>query len=447
MRTFDIASRIDELWPRLLSDLSDLVMVESVSADPARAGLVQRSADLVADAARQLGCPDVRVVSAAGGAPAVIARFPAPPGAPTVCLYAHHDVQPEGDPGGWTSPPFTPEVRDGRLYGRGSGDDKGGIVVHLAALRAYGGKPPVGVILFVEGEEEIGSPTLGRLLEECREDLAADAYIIADSVNWGVGRPAFTTSLRGVVDCVVGVRTLDHGIHSGGFGGVVPDALTTLCRLLGTLHDDQGNVAVEGLHVGTAAQLAYGEERLRAETGLLAGVQLIGDGSIVDRLWRRPALAVIGLDTTPIATASNTIIPSARAKISLRVAPGDDADRALQRLTEHLQSHVSWGAQVVVTPGESGQPSEAAVSGPIANVAVAAFRDAWGAEPVEVGQGGSIPVVAEFQRAFPGATVLVSAVCDPDSRMHGLDESVHLGDLRAACIAETDLLGRLAALS
>ncbi len=440
-------SSLDVLWPALIDDLKELVAIESVSADPARAGQVRLCAERVADWARELGCPEVEVVDAAGGAPAVIARFPAPAGMPTVCLYAHHDVQPEGETSQWTSPPYVADERDGRLYGRGVGDDKGGIAVHLAALRAYEGRPPVGVTLFVEGEEEIGSPTLGRLLAEHRDELAADVFVIADSVNWGVGRPSFTTSLRGLADCIVEVSTLDHGIHSGGYGGVVPDALTTLCRLLATLHDERGNVAVEGLQVGSGPDLDYPLDRLRAETGLLDGVSWIGDGSVVERLWQRPAIAVIGLDTTPIARASNTVIPTARAKISLRLAPGDDADRALRLLTEHLQRHVSWGAQVSVIAGETGQPSQLEVAGPRAEVAREAFRRAYGVEAVEIGQGGSIPMVAEFQQAFPDATVLVTAVCDPDSRMHGLDESVHLDDLRKACIAETLLLAGLAELS
>jgi acetylornithine deacetylase/succinyl-diaminopimelate desuccinylase-like protein len=440
----ELDSRLAELWPTVLTDLKALVATQSVSADPARADQVARSAEQVAGWCRDLGCPDVRVVTAGGGAPAVIARFPAAPGTPTVCLYAHHDVQPEGNAAEWTSPPYVAAERAGRLYGRGAGDDKGGIAVHLAALRAYQGRPPVGVTLFIEGEEEVGSPTLGRLLAEHRDALAADVFVIADSGNWGVGRPSFTTSLRGLADCVVEVRTLRHGIHSGGFGGVVPDALTTLCRLLATLHDERGNVAVEGLHSGPGPDLDYPEDRLRAETGLLDGVSFIGEGRIVERLWHKPAIAVIGLDATPVALASNTIIPVARAKVSLRVAPGDDADRALRLLTEHLQRHVSWGAQVTVQAGETGQPSRLVVAGPHADAARAAFRQAWGVDVVEMGQGGSIPMVAEFQQAFPAATILVTAVCDPDSRMHGVDESVHLGDLRKACLAEALFLAALA---
>jgi acetylornithine deacetylase/succinyl-diaminopimelate desuccinylase-like protein len=428
------------------ADLEALVAVPSVSADRSRAGVVRHSADQVAGLLRDLGCPDVQVVQAGGGQPAVIGRFPAPAGAPTVCLYAHHDVQPEGDPARWTSPPFVATERDGRLFGRGTADDKGGLAVHLAALRAFDGRPPVGVTVFVEGEEETGSPTLARLLEEHREALAADVFVITDSSNWAVGQPAFTTSLRGLADCVVELRTLDHAIHSGSYGGVVPDALTSMCRLLATLHDERGEVAVAGLATSAPPDLEYPEDRLRAESGLLDGVQQIGTGSVVERLWCKPAVSVIALDATPVDRASNTLAPAARAKISLRLAPGDDARTALAKLVEHLHAHAPWGAQLTVAGGDTGEPSTIGFDGPVAEVARRAFAEAWGVDPVFIGQGGSIPMVADFSAAFPDATVLVTAVGDPDTRAHGADESLHLGDFAAACLAEALLLQGIAEL-
>lgn len=246
-------------------DLEELVRIESVWADPDRRDEVHRSARAVADLLSQAGFDDVRIVSERG-APAVIARYPAPPGAPTVLLYAHHDVQPEGDRGQWVSPPFEPTERGGRLYGRGTADDKAGIATHVAAFWAHGGRPPVGVTVFVEGEEESGSPSLGRLLAAHRDALAADVIVIADSDNWSTDIPALTVSLRGMADCVVEVATLDHGLHSGLWGGVVPDALTVLVRLLASLHDDDGNVAVAGMHESTAARVDYPAGRVRAES-------------------------------------------------------------------------------------------------------------------------------------------------------------------------------------
>jgi cysteinylglycine-S-conjugate dipeptidase len=437
---------VRELLPGVLADLKELIAIESVSADPARAREVERSALAIVRLLVDAGCTDARVVRANGGAPAVIARFPAPAGMPTVCLYAHHDVQPEGDPAGWATPPFVATEIDGRLFGRGASDDKGGFAVHLAALRAFGGKPPVGVTLFIEGEEEVGSTDLAQLLDAHREDLAADVFVIADSGNWAVGQPAFTISLRGLAGCTVEVRTLDHGVHSGEYGGVVPDALTALCRLLATLHDDQGNVAIAGLATAPAPALEYPSERLREESGLHDGVDWIGSGSFVERMWCKPAVSVIALDATPVDQASNTLIPIARAKISARIAPGDDAAKALAALITHLNDHAPWGAQVTVTDSETAEPSLIDFTGPYAEAARVAFTQAWGVEPALIGQGGSIPMVADFGKAFPDATILITAVGDPDSRAHGADESLHLGDFAAACVAETLMLNAFAHL-
>ena len=438
----DLVERVREVLPSVRRDLEELVRIESVWADPGRSHEVHRSARTVADLLSQAGFGDVRIVSE-GGAPAVIARRPAPAGAPTVLLYAHHDVQPEGDRGQWTSPPFEPTERDGRLYGRGSADDKAGIATHLAAFRAHGGRPPVGVTVFVEGEEESGSPSLGRLLAAHRDTLAADVIVIADSDNWSVDIPALTVSLRGMADCVVEVATLDHGLHSGLWGGVVPDALSVLVRLLASLHDDDGNVAVDGLHESTAAPVDYPAERVRADSGLLDGVSEIGSGSVPQRLWAKPAITVIGIDTTSVAAASNTLIPRARAKISLRVAPGGDAAAHLEALTAHLQQHAPWGAHVTVTPGEIGEPYAIEASGAVYDAARAAFRQAWGVDPVDMGMGGSIPFIAEFAAAFPQAKILVTGVEDPATQAHSINESLHLGVLERAAVAEALLLANL----
>ena len=438
----DVVARVKQVLPSVRADLEDLVRIQSVWADPARRGEVTRSAEAVAKLLTDAGFGDVRIVSE-GGAPAVIAHHPAPPGAPTVLLYAHHDVQPEGDPAQWDSPPFEPTERDGRLYGRGTADDKAGIATHLAAVRAFDGKPPVGVTVFVEGEEESGSPSLGALLAAHRDALAADVIIIADSDNWSTEQPALTVSLRGLADCVVEVATLDHGLHSGLWGGVVPDALSVLVRLLASLHDDEGNVAVEGLHEATAADVDRGADWVRQESGLLDGVSEIGSGSVVQRMWAKPAVTVIGIDTTPIGKSSNTLIPRARAKISMRVAPGGDARAHLEALTRHLEAHTPWGAKVTVTPGDIGQPYAIDASGPVYDAARAAFGKAWGHEPVDMGMGGSIPFIAEFAAAFPDATILVTGVEDPGTQAHSINESLHLGVFEKAATAEALLLDAL----
>lgn len=439
----DLVARVAEVLPSVRKDLEDLVRIQSVWADPARRDEVHKSAQRVADLFTGVGFDDVRIVSE-GGAPAVIARHPAPPGAPTVLLYAHHDVQPEGDPAQWHSAPFEPEERDGRLYGRGTADDKAGIATHLAAMRAFGGKPPVGVTVFVEGEEESGSPSLSNLLEVHRDLLAADVIIIADSDNWSTDIPSLTVSLRGLADCVVEVETLDHGLHSGMWGGVVPDAISALVRLLASLHDDDGNVAVAGLHQGSAAEVDYTPARVRDDTGMLDGVTEIGSGSVPQRLWAKPAITVIGIDTTSVAASSNTLIPRARAKVSMRVAPGGDATAHLDALRTHLEQHAPWGAKVTVTPGDVGQPYAIDATGPVYDAARAAFRQAWGTDAVDTGVGGSIPFIAEFAAAFPAATILVTGVEDPNTQAHSINESLHLGVLERAATSEALLLQALA---
>ena len=437
-----LADTVDALLPGVLADLAELVAIRSVSSLPDHHADVDASAAAVADLLRGAGCPDVRIV-AEGGQPAVIARYPAPEGAPTVCLYAHHDVQPTGDVELWTSDPFTVTERSGRLFARGVVDDKAGIGVHLAALRAFGGSPPVGVIVFVEGEEEIGSPSLATILARHRDLLDADAYVICDSGNWQVGTPAFTTTLRGLADVVVEVSTLDHALHSGQYGGVAPDALTTLIQLLATLHHADGSVAVDGLEVAPSFDLDYPADRLRAETGVLAGVEFIGTGSLADRMWARPAITVLAIDAPSVAAASNTLTPTARAKVSVRVAPSQDGAAALAALKAHLLAHAPWGATVRFGAETHGDGTSVPLAGPVAAAAREAYGEAWGTEPVEMGQGGSIPMVADFQRLFPDAEILVTGVCDPDSRMHGIDESLDLGDFGAACLAEALLLARL----
>ncbi|HET6627809.1 MAG TPA: M20/M25/M40 family metallo-hydrolase, partial [Nocardioidaceae bacterium] len=277
-KTIDqIRSAVRDVLPSVRADLEDLVRIPSVSADPARKEEVRRSAEATAALFRAEGF-DVEILSSRGSAPAVVARRPGPEGAPTVLLYAHHDVQPV-NADDWDSEPFEPTERGDRLYGRGAADDKAGIAAHLAAIRAHGGTPPVGVTVFVEGEEEVGSPNLAPFLAEHHDLLRADVIVIADSTNWDVGVPALTTTLRGNVDVFVDVATLDHGVHSGMWGGLVPDAMMALVRLLATLHDDEGNVAVEGLVSGPASDLDYPEDRIRAESSVLDGVGLIGSGS------------------------------------------------------------------------------------------------------------------------------------------------------------------------
>ncbi|MGN9812657.1 dipeptidase [Micromonospora sp. BQ11] len=443
MSESDLRAAVEREMPGVRADLERLVRIPGIAFDGFDHSHVERSAEAVAELLR--GCDlDVRIVRS-GGQPAVIGRKAAPPGAPTVLLYAHHDVQPVGDRSLWESDPFEPVERDGRLYARGAADDKAGIMAHVAALRAFGDALPVGVVLFIEGEEEFGSDSLERLLDEHRDEIASDVIVIADSGNWDIGVPALTTSLRGIVNCFVEVRTLDHAVHSGMFGGAVPDALTALVRLLATLHDDAGDVAVDGLVAREGASVDYPEDRIRAEAGLAEGVQFIGTGRITDRIWTKPAVAVLGIDAPATGEAPNALVPAAKAKLSVRLAPGDDPKRAYATVRTHLEKHAPWGAQVTVTLEHDGDPCVIEASGPMFDAARSAFRSAWdGTDPVDIGIGGSIPFIATFQEMFPQAAILVTGVEDPHARAHGPNESLHLGEFARVCLAEALLLANVA---
>jgi acetylornithine deacetylase/succinyl-diaminopimelate desuccinylase-like protein len=440
-----VAASVATALPGARADLEQLVRIPSIWADPTHADDTRRSAEAVAELARGAGAADVTIIAADGGAPAVVAHFPGPVGTPTVLLYAHHDVQPTGGDEHWTSPPFEPTERHGRLYGRGAADDKAGVMTHLAVLRAYGGRPPVGVTLFIEGEEESGSPTLPALLRTHRELLACDVIVIADAANPAVDVPALTTSLRGLVDVTVEVAMLERPAHSGVYGGPVGDALTALCRALATLHDADGEVAVPGLVHGTSEAPDLDETVFRSDVGLLDGAQLIGSGTIPTRAWSKPAVAVLGIDAPRVAEASNVLLPRARARVGMRLAPGDDAVKAQRSLADHLEANVPWGAQVTVTsePGIA-EPFTIEATGTAYDAARRAFAEAYGNPVVETGIGGSIPFIAEFARQFPGAAVLVTGVGDPASRWHGIDESLDLAMFGRAVLAEALMLAELA---
>ena len=426
-------------FPALRADLEALVRIPSVSSSEPDQAEVAASAAAVARLLGDVGL-DTAVLQVAGGRPAVVGRRPASPGAPTVLLYAHHDVQPAA--GGWHTDPFDPVEADGRLYGRGAADDKAGVVAHIGALRTLGAERGVGVTVFVEGEEEIGSPTFGAFLAEHRDLLAADVIVVADSVNWQVGVPALTTSLRGLVDLVVEVAVATQPVHSGMFGGPVLDAVTLLARLVATLHDDRGDVAIAGLRSAPDPTVEMDPAQFRADAHLLDGVPTVGSGPLAAHLWTRPALGVIGLDAPTVAASSNVIVPTASAKLSLRIPPGQDPADARAALTAHLEAHAPFGARVRVHGGEDGRPF-ATTDSAAARLARAALAAAWGREPVDVGVGGSIPFVADLAETFPDAAILVTGVEDPESNAHGPDESVHLGELEKAVLAETLLLDAL----
>jgi acetylornithine deacetylase/succinyl-diaminopimelate desuccinylase-like protein len=449
----DVSDTVSAAFPSALATLGNLVRIPGIAWEAFDAQNLERSAEAVAALLRELGIFEfveirrAKVAAAHGdrmGAPAVVARRAAKNGAPQILLYAHHDVQPPGDSTIWQTPEFQPTIRDGRMYGRGAADDKAGIVAHLTAIRTLkelaGSDFDLGITCFFEGEEEAGSPSFRNFLEANAADLAADVIVVADSGNLTTEIPGITTTLRGVVSQEIEVRTLDHALHSGMFGGVVPDAMTAMIRLLASLHDEKGSVAVPGLVRGKAAELPVTDEMMRADSGILDGVDFIGEGSLLDRNWTQPAITVIGLDAPSVALSSNTMQPSVRAKISLRIAPGENPENAMAALRAHLSANVPFGAKLSFGAFEMGKPFALQPGGWAKPLMQEALGAAFGEPSVDLGVGGSIPFIADLLEVFPAAQILVTGVEDPDSRAHSPNESVHLASLKNAIVAESLLL-------
>lgn len=425
--------------------LKALVRIPGIAWEAFDAAQLERSASAVADLFAATGVFDfIEIrrsrVNGVEGAPAVIAKRAAKNGRPQVLLYAHHDVQPPGADADWLTLPFEPVERDGRLFGRGAADDKAGIALHLGAIEALrsvaGADFDLGISLFIEGEEEAGSPTFANFLTENAADLDADVIIVADSGNWSVTVPALTSSLRGLVSQEIELATLDHAVHSGMFGGAVPDSMTAMIRLLSTLHDINGDVAVAGLVSAHAPEVPYGDAELRRDSGLLDGVSQLGTGSIVERIWSKPSITVIGLDNPSVAVSSNTLQPKTAAKISMRIAPGQDPQLALELLRNHLTQNVPFGAKLQFGEIELGQAFQVDSSGWGAQTMRHSLEWAFGEAPIDMGIGGSIPFIADLKRVFPNAQILVTGVEDPDSRAHSPNESLHIETLKHATIAE-----------
>ena len=448
----ELRRSVDRSFDATLARLKELVAIPGIAWPSFDPEPLDRSARAVAELLESTGLEDVRILrcdkeDGTPGGPAVVARRKASEGKPTILLYAHHDVQPPGDPKLWETEPFTAVEQDGRLYGRGAADDKAGIMAHIAAFTAVSDVLAdglgLGVTFFFEGEEEAGSPTFRSFLEAHRDLLRADVIVVADSSNWKVGIPALTTSLRGLVDGTIEVQVLEHAVHSGMFGGPVLDAPTLLARLIATLHDEEGNVAVQGLVSRDDVAVDLTEAEYRADASVLDGVRLAGSGTIASRLWTKPALSIIGFDAPAVEMASNTLLPRARAKFSLRLAPGQVPADAMEAVRRHVEANAPFGAKVVFTPGESGSSFLTDTSSKAASLALWALGEAWGVPAVEMGIGGSIPFIADLTELYPEVQILVTGVEDPDSRAHSANESLHLGDFRNAIVAEALLLARL----
>ncbi|MEP6759151.1 MAG: M20/M25/M40 family metallo-hydrolase [Actinomycetota bacterium] len=446
MDTDTLRSAIAGDLPRITEELSRLVAIPSVGYDGYDRAPVQASAELTAQLLRDAGLTDVRILDLQGGQPAVFGHVAGPEGAPTVLLYAHHDVQPAVDPDLWDAPPFEPRIHDGRLYGRGSADDKCGIAIHAAAIRALLalGPPTVTIKVIVEGEEECSTEHLPDLVQGHADLLRADIAIVADGGNARTGEPTIGTSIRGSTSITVRVDVLPQAVHSGAFGGPLPDAVMALSRMLTSLHDDDGELAVAGLHAFPWPGSDVTEAEFRDEALVLPEVRLLGSGSIADRTLSKPAINVLAFEAPRLDEVANQIVPTATAVVGLRMAPGENYPAAAERVAQHLRDAAPWGVRATVTlDDEPGRGYLVDTSTPVFDAAREALRTVFDHDVLEMGSGGSIPLVPMLAETFPGIQVLIWGAADHLSNYHSRNESVDLAEVVKMAQAEALFLRRL----
>lgn len=444
----DLRTRITELMPQVREELAELVAIRSV-ADPRQfpPEECERAAQWVLDRFAALGFTDARLEETADGSNAVVGSRPcARTDAPTVLLYAHYDVQPPLDDDAWETPPFEMIEKDGRWYGRGTADCKGNIVMHLAALRALGEDVPVNLKLVVEGSEEQGTGGLEAFVVDNADLLRADTILVCDTGNAAVGHPAATVSLRGMVNVVVTVEALASEVHSGMFGGAAPDALAALVAMLASLRDAAGNTTIDGLdNTRRWEGQPYPPEQFRSDAGLLDGVQLLGDGTVSDMLWARPAVTVLGIDCPPVVGSAAAIVPQAAARLNLRIPPGLAPDVAEKALVAHLHRASPWGVHVAVEVEATGSPFQATTDGPAYEAMGQAMLEAYDRPMASLGQGGSIPLCNVFTDTYPDAEIILMGVEEPLALIHAPNESVDPREISAMALTEALFLQRYAA--
>ncbi|GAA2588883.1 MULTISPECIES: dipeptidase [Streptomyces] len=450
MSSNPVAETVASLMPRAKEELAELVAFESVADfDQFPRSESEGAADWIASALRAEGFQDVALLDTPDGTQSVYGYLPGPEGARTVLLYAHYDVQPPLDEAGWATPPFELTERDGRWYGRGAADCKGGVLMHLLALRALkaNGGVPVHVKVIAEGSEEQGTGGLERYAEAHPELLAADTIVIGDAGNFRVGLPTVTSTLRGMTLLRVKVDTLEGNLHSGQFGGAAPDALAALIRVLDSLRAEDGSTTVDGLAADSAWEgLAYDEAQFRRDARVLDGVELIGSGSVADRIWARPAVTVLGIDCPPVVGATPSVQAGARALVSLRVPPGVDAAEATKLLQAHLETRTPWGARVAVEQIGQGQAFRADTTSPAYQAMADAMAVAYPGEEMQyAGQGGSIPLCNTLASLYPEAEILLIGLSEPEAQIHAVNESVSPKELERLSVAEAHFLLNYAA--
>jgi acetylornithine deacetylase/succinyl-diaminopimelate desuccinylase-like protein len=430
---------------RICDELASLVAIPSVAYEGYDRAPVRASAERTAEILRDAGVPDVRMVEP-GGQPAVFGQIPGPEGASTVLLYAHHDVQPAADADAWATPPFEPQIRDGRMYGRGTADDKCGIAIHAAAIRALlsDGAPPVTIKVIVEGEEECSTEFLPQLVGGNGDLLAADVAIVADSGNVRTRQPTITTSIRGATSITVRVDVLPQAVHSGAFGGPLPDAVMALCRMIAAVHDDAGELTVAGLTAYPWKGSQVTEEEFREESRVFPEVRLIGSGSIADRTLTKPSVNVLAFEAPRLDEVANQIVPTASAVLGLRMAPGEDYRGAAERVAQRLRDAAPWGVRATVSAeDEPGKGYVVDTASPVFAAARDALSAAFAADVTELGSGGSIPLVPVLTDTFPGIHVLMWGAADHLSNYHSRDESVDIGEVVRMAQAEAAFLHAL----
>ncbi|MFG2316463.1 dipeptidase [Streptomyces tendae] len=450
MSSNPVAETVASLMPRAKEELAALVAFKSVADfDQFPRSESEGAAEWIAAALRAEGFQDVDLLDTPDGTQSVYGYLPGPEGAKTVLLYAHYDVQPPLDEAGWATPPFELTERDGRWYGRGAADCKGGVLMHLLALRALkaNGGVPVHVKVIAEGSEEQGTGGLERYAEAHPELLAADTIVIGDAGNFRVGLPTVTSTLRGMTMLRVQVDTLEGNLHSGQFGGAAPDALGALIRVLDSLRAEDGSTTVDGLTADSTWEgLAYDEEQFRRDARVLDGVELIGSGSVADRIWARPAVTVLGIDCPPVVGATPSVQAGARALVSLRVPPGVDAAEATKLLRAHLEARTPWGARVAVEQIGQGQAFRADTTSPAYRAMADAMAVAYPGEEMQyAGQGGSIPLCSTLASLYPEAEILLIGLSEPEAQIHAVNESVSPEELERLSVAEAHFLRNYAA--
>lgn len=404
-----------------------LVKIESISSEKKHYKDVEQSAESVKDLFEGLGLTS-KISKSNEGMPAVLAQTEQDPSKKTVLLYAHHDVQPVGDLSLWETDPFVPEIIDGRLYGRGSGDNKAGVVTHYEVIKALKDNPPVNIKVFIEGEEEIGSPTMEQFIKENKEDLEADVIVIADSGNIKSGLPTVTTSLRGLVDGTIVVDQPMKAVHSGLGGGIVPDAFMVLSKIISSFHNDKGELQIEGLTPSEGEVFEIPKDDIKKLLGS-EEINLFETDSYSKRLWLEPALSVLAIDAPNVDESINLLIPSTKAKVSLRLPPTEDPDHAMKMLEEHIEKNTPWGAQVKFIPESKGSGVVADPNKEFTKKLITEFKEVWKTEPAYMGVGGSIPFANVFTEQFPEAELVLIGPGDDEGNAHAPNESVCIEDI------------------